>query len=349
MTTEAETAAVARALTKRYAKGIVALDQLDLEIGRASITALIGNNGSGKTTLLKILAGLLTPDSGSVQVLGCTLATRPTLLRARIGYVSQAIELDPEMTGWETLSLFGVLYGLPPATYHTRGARLGESFGLAEHLPRLVSTFSGGLRQRLHLALSILHEPELLLLDEPTAALDPAGRAFVWQLLQRLRNEGRTVVVTSHDLAEVSQHCQAIALLHKGQVVAAGSPTEVIAPHASWRLDVELARWVEDDSGLHQQLASSSGVKNVTARGPRLVAKFAERDTAAAQRVKDQVIQHLARRNESVLSYRLHPPDLASAYFNLTGAAIEDTVPRARSEPGNGTTGRHKLKLDSML
>src|SRR5438046_4450348 len=130
MATEAETAAVARALTKRYANGVLALDQLDLEIGRASITALIGNNGSGKTTLLKILAGLLTPDSGSVQVLGCTLATRPTLLRARLGYVSQAIELDPEMTGWETLSLCGVLYGLPPATYQPRGARLGKSFGL---------------------------------------------------------------------------------------------------------------------------------------------------------------------------------------------------------------------------
>ena len=127
MASEAETAAVARALTKRYANGVVALDQLDLEIERASITALIGNNGSGKTTFLKILAGLLTPDSGYAQALGCDPATRATWLRARLGYVSQAVELDPEMTAWETLSLFATLYGLPRATCHAPVAALAES------------------------------------------------------------------------------------------------------------------------------------------------------------------------------------------------------------------------------
>jgi ABC-2 type transport system ATP-binding protein len=238
------------------------------------------------------------------------------------------------MTGWETLSLFTTLYGLPPATCHARAATLGESFGLADHLPRLVSTYSGGLRQRLHLALGVLHEPELLLLDEPTAALDPAGRALVWQLLQRLRSKGRTIVVASHDLAEVSQHCQAIALLHKGKALATGSPAEVVAAHASWRLEIELAQSVEDDAGLPQQLASLFGVKNVIARGRQLVVNFAERDDAAVQRVKDEVIRHLAGRNESVLGYCLQPPDLASAYFNLTGAAIEETMPGARAEPG---------------
>ena len=349
MTTEAETVAAARALTKRYVNGVVALDHLDLDIRRASVTALIGNNGSGKTTLSKILAGLLTPDSGSVQVLGCAPAKRPASWRARLGYVSQAVELDPEMTGWETLNIFTTLYGLPSSMCHARAATLGKSFGLAEHLPRLVSTYSGGLRQRLHLALGVLHEPELLLLDEPTAALDPAGRAFVWQLLHRLRNEGRTVVVASHDLAEVSQHCQAITLLHKGQAAATGSPAEVVATHASWRLEVDLARSVEGDAGLLQQLALLSGVKNMTARGEQLVANLAEGDAAAAQRVKDDVIQHLARGNESVLGYRLLPPDLASAYFNLTGAAIEGTVPGAGVEPGNGTSGRRKPKQDSML
>jgi ABC-2 type transport system ATP-binding protein len=347
--TDAETAVVARALTKRYGNGVVALDQLDLNIRRAGITALIGNNGSGKTTLLKLLAGLLTPNSGSAQTLGCDPATQPISLRTRLGYVSQAVELDPEMTGQETLSLFATLHGLPRATRHARVAALAESFGLAEHLPRSVSTYSGGLRQRLHLALGVLHEPELLLLDEPTAALDPAGRSFVWQLLQRLCNEGRTVVVTSHDLAEVSQHCQAIALLHGGRALATGSPAEVVAVHASWRLEVEMARWIEDNDALLPQLRSLSGVKDVTACGRQLVANFAERDAAVVERVKDEVIRNLARWNRSVLGYRLHPPDLASAYFNLTGAPIEETLPRAGIEPGKGTNGRQKLKQGSML
>jgi ABC-type multidrug transport system ATPase subunit len=166
----------------------------------------------------------------------------------------------------------------------------------------------------------------------------------VWHLLQRLRNEGRTVVVASHDLAEVSQHCQAIALLHGGRALATGSPAEVVAVHASWRLEVEMARSVKDNDDLPPQLRSLSGVKDVTACGRQLVANFAERDAAAVQRVKDQVIRHLASGNKSVLGYRLHRPDLASAYFNLTGAPIEETVPRARTESGKGANGRHKSK-----
>jgi ABC-2 type transport system ATP-binding protein len=349
MATEAETAAVARGLTKRYANGVVALDQLDLEIGRASITALIGNNGSGKTTFLKILAGLLTPDSGYAQALGCDPATRATWLRSRLGYVSQAVELDPEMTAWETLSLFATLYGLPRSICHAPVTALAESFGLAEHLPRLVSTFSGGLRQRLHLALGVLHEPELLLLDEPTAALDPAGRSFVWHFLPRLRNEGRTIVMASHDLAEVSQHCQAIALLHKGRLLASGSPADVIAAHANWRLEVELAGRVEQDATRFQHLASLPGVKSLSARERQLVADFAERDTSVIQRVTEAILQQLMRMNAPVLGYRLHPPDLASAYFNLTGAAIEETEQTGRVESGKGVARRHRQGQESMV
>ena len=348
MATEVETAAVARALTKRYANGVIALDQLDLDIGRASITALIGNNGSGKTTFLKILAGLLTPDSGSAQALGRDPATRATWLRARLGYVSQAVELDPEMTAWETLSLFATLYGLPRATCHALIAALAESFGLAEHLPRLVSTFSGGLRQRLHLALGVLHEPELLLLDEPTAALDPAGRSFVWHFLQRLRNEGRTIVVVSHDLAEVSQHCQAIALLHKGRLLASGSPADVIAAHANWRLEVELAG-VEQDTTPFQQLVSLPGVKSVSVRERRVVAEFAEREASVVQRVTEAILQQLVHLNAGVLGHGLRPPDLASAYFNLTGAAIEEAKQSGRVESGTGAVGLHRQGQESMV
>src|SRR6516225_9938537 len=141
MTARPETAAAVLALTKRFPNGVVALDRVELEIERASITALIGNNGSGKTTLLRILSGVLNPDSGSVQLLGRDPATRDTSLRARLGYVSQAAALDPEMTGRETLHLFATLYGTPSPTRSARTAALGESFGIAEHLPRLVSTY----------------------------------------------------------------------------------------------------------------------------------------------------------------------------------------------------------------
>jgi ABC-type multidrug transport system ATPase subunit len=325
MKTAADTAAVARGLTKRYPNGVVALDQLDLEIERASIAALIGNNGSGKTTFLKILAGLLTPDGGSARVLDCDPAMRDVRLRAKLGYVSQAVELDTEMTVLETLRLFAALYRVPRTTSHAAIAALAESLVLDEHLSRLVSTLSGGLRQRLHLALGLLHQPELLLLDEPTAALDPPVRSFVWQFLQRLRDQGRTIVVVSHDLTEVSQHCQAIALLHKGRLLARGSPAEVSAAHANWRLEIELAGPAAQDMPSFLRAASLPGVKSVSARDRQLVAYFAARDAGAVERVREDLLQQVARIHGGVLGYRLHPPDLASAYFELTGATIENT------------------------
>jgi ABC-2 type transport system ATP-binding protein len=253
------------------------------------------------------------------------------------------------MTASETLSLFATLYGLPRATCHALVAALAESFGLTDHLPRLVWTFSGGLRQRLHLALGVLHEPELLLLDEPTSALDPAGRSFVWHFLQGLRSEGRTIVVVSHDLAEVSQHCQAIALLHKGRLLASGSPADVIAAHANWRLEVELAGYIEPDMTRFQQLFSLPGVKSVSARERQLVADFAEREASVVQRVTETILQQLVRLNAAVLAYRLHPPDLASAYFNLTGAAIEEAAQSGRVESGKGAGGQYRQGQESVV
>jgi ABC-2 type transport system ATP-binding protein len=349
MAIEAEPAARARALTKRYANGVVALDQLELDIGRAGITALIGNNGSGKTTFLKTLAGLLTPDSGSVKVLGCDPARRTPWLRARLGYISQSVELDPEMTTWETLRLFGILYGAPHAMCHAGVAAMAESFGLTAHLPRLVSTLSGGLRQRLHLALGVLHKPELLLLDEPTAALDPPGRAVVWQFLRRLGNEGRTTVVVSHDLADVSQYCRAIAVLHKGRLLASGSPADVIAAHANWRLEVESAEPVDQNTAGFQQLASTSGVKRVIARERQLLADLAERDFGVVRRAADAILQHLARLHIAVFGYRLLPPDLANAYFNLTGASIEEAEQSGRVDSDKAAGGRRRQGQGSMV
>jgi ABC-type multidrug transport system ATPase subunit len=225
---------------------------------------------------------------------------------------------------------------------------LAESFGLAEILPRLVSTFSSGLRQRLHLALGVLHEPELLLLDEPTGHLDPAGRSFVWHFLQRLRSEDRTTIVVSHDLAEVSQHCQTIALLHRGRLLASGSPADVIAAHANWRLEVELAGRVEQDTSRFQQLVSLPGVKNVYAAERQLVAHLAEREASVVQQVTGAIFQQLVRLNAPVLGYRLHPPDLASAYFNLTGAAIEERGRSGLVETDKGVAGRHRREQESI-
>jgi len=137
--------------------------------------------------------------------------------------------------------------------------------------------------------------------------------------------------------------------LHQGRLLASGSPADVIAAHANWRLEVEVAERVDQDTTRFQQLVSLPGVKGVSARERRLVADFAEREASAVQRVTEAILQQLVRTNATVLGYRLHPPDLASAYFNLTGAAIEETEQSGRVESGKGAGGRHQQGQESMV
>jgi ABC-2 type transport system ATP-binding protein len=246
------------------------------------------------------------------------------------------------MTGAETLGLFATLYGVSPSNHHTRITELANAFGLTEHMPRPVASYSGGLRQRLHLAIGLVHEPELLFLDEPTAALDPAGRGLVWELMERHRRRGHTVVVVTHDLAEAAQHCQSIALLHRGKALASGSPLELVAAHATWKLQLELAGGVTEDSPLREKLGSLVGVKKVSVRPRQASLDLTSEEPTAVHRVKDQALSLLVEHKVAVVGFRLQPPDLSSAYFNLTGQALVDSKPRARGEGARGERGRRK-------
>src|SRR5262249_21973335 len=171
----------------------------DLAAALGTITGIIGANGSGKSTLLKVLAGVTPADTGFVRVLGDDPTRRPSALEKRVGYVAQSVELDPEMTGLETLLLFATLHGISSPERISRAQELVDGFGLREHAARLVAGYSGGMRQRVHIAVGLVHRPEVLLLDEPTIALDPRGRADVWQMLQSLRDRGQTAVTITHD------------------------------------------------------------------------------------------------------------------------------------------------------
>lgn len=213
--------------------GTTALAGVDLELPRGGITALVGANGSGKTTLLRILAGILEPAAGEVEVLGVRRPARSGLrvrrdLCRRASYVSQDPALDPEMTGDEILSLAATLYGVRRRGRRRRVAELAAGFGVDTHLSRRVSTWSGGLRRRLHLAVGVIHDPELLLLDEPTAGLDPEGRRLLWEDLEARAERGRAVAVVTHDLAAAARHAAKIVILDRGAVVAAGSPQELL-------------------------------------------------------------------------------------------------------------------------
>jgi len=226
-------AARARGVGHRF-DGTAALSGVDLELARGGITALIGANGSGKTTLLRILAGILEPSAGEVEVLGVPRPARCGRrerrdLRRRASYVSQHPALDPEMTGAEILRLAAALYGVPRRRRRRQMAELAVGFGVDSHLSRRVSTWSGGLRRRLHLAAGMIHDPDLLLLDEPSAGLDPEGRRLLWADLAARAARGKAVAIVTHDLAAAERHAETVAILDRGAVVAAGSPEELLA------------------------------------------------------------------------------------------------------------------------
>jgi len=213
--------------------GTTALAGVDLELLRGRITALVGANGSGKTTLLRILAGILEPSAGEVEVLGIARPARSgrrtrRALRRRASYLSQEPALDPEMTGGEILALAATLYGVRRPCRRRRVAELAATFGVGSHLARRVSTWSGGLRRRLHLAAGMIHDPELLLLDEPTAGLDPEGRRLLWEDLEARAKRGRSVAIVTHDLAAAERHAATVAILDRGALVAAAPPAELL-------------------------------------------------------------------------------------------------------------------------
>lgn len=226
-------AARARGVGHRFG-GTTALAGVDIELRRGAITALVGANGSGKTTLLRILAGILEPGAGEVEVLGIPHPARRSRvvrrdLHRRTSYISQDPALDPEMTGGEILTLAATLFGVQRRQRRRRVAELAAAFGVDSHLARRVSTWSGGLRRRLHLAAGMIQDPELLLLDEPTAGLDPEGRRLLWTDLAARAGRGRSVAIVTHDLAAAERHAESVVLLDRGALIASGTPAEFLA------------------------------------------------------------------------------------------------------------------------
>jgi ABC-2 type transport system ATP-binding protein len=215
-------------LHKRFGS-LQVLDGFNLQVARGEVMGLLGPNGCGKSTVLNIVCQLLQADAGQVQLMGQPLTQLGTVARARVGLCAQDCALYPDLLPEENLHFFGRLHGLPAALRRARVAELMESFGLGPHAATRVGRLSGGWQQRLHLAVSLVHRPELLVLDEPTAAVDVAARLDLWRLIEGLRDSGTTILLTSHQLAEAERLCTRVAMMQGGRVVALGTVAELLA------------------------------------------------------------------------------------------------------------------------
>ncbi len=221
-----QNAIVVRGMSKAYGK-VQALDDVSLDVAAGTIHGLLGPNGAGKTTLVRILTTLLPPDNGRAWVAGFDVEREATQLRSRIGLAGQSAAVDEYLTGRENLELVGRLYHLNRSTAERRAAELLERFDLTEAADRRSKTYSGGMRRRLDLAASLVADPEVLLLDEPTTGLDPRARRELWAVIRQLVSDGTTVLLTTQYLEEADELADRITLVDLGRVIAEGTAQEL--------------------------------------------------------------------------------------------------------------------------
>ena len=212
-------------LTKKF-DGFTAVNQVNFTVQRGEIFGFLGPNGAGKTTTMRMLMGLIAPTSGSAMVLGYDVVRETAVIRQRIGYMSQRFSLYNDLTVSENLDFFGGTYGVRNKRLRQRKEAILEMAGLRGREKELTQNLSGGWRQRLALGCAILHEPEMLFLDEPTAGVDPISRRDFWDLLYVLSNQGKTIFVTTHYMDE-AEHCHQLSFIQRGKIVAIGSPEEI--------------------------------------------------------------------------------------------------------------------------
>src|ERR1700681_2986287 len=214
-------------LVRRF-DDFTAVDEVDLTIGRGEIYGFLGPNGAGKSTTVRMLCTLMAPTSGTATVAGYDVGSQAGDVRLHIGVALQDAALDPKQTGRELLRLQGMLYGLPKSAMAKRVEDLGELIDLTDALDRPIGTYSGGMKRRLDLVAALVHNPEILFLDEPTTGLDPVSRASGWREVRRLNDQlGMTIFLTTQYLEEADELCDRVGIINRGRIVAEGRPDDL--------------------------------------------------------------------------------------------------------------------------
>jgi ABC-2 type transport system ATP-binding protein len=310
---------------------VEAVRGVSIGVARGEIFGFLGPNGAGKTTTLRMLTTLLPIDAGTATVAGFDVARQPGQVRRRIGYVSQLGGSDELATGRENLVLQGRLYGASRARAEQRADALAGLLDLAAFASRRVSTYSGGQRRRLDIALGLVHEPQVLFLDEPTTGLDPQSRANLWDHIAALRDQGTTVFLTTHYLEEADALCDRLMIMDHGVIVAEGTPRSLKQQVAGDAIVISFRDGDQAGDSEHAAslLRSEPYVRELSA-ADGLVRLYADDGGTALP----QLIRLLDSHGIGVRSISMSEPTLDDVFLRQTGRSLRDAAPGTASGPG---------------
>lgn len=299
-------------LRKAY-KDVVAVNGLNLEVRRGECFGLLGPNGAGKTTTIEICEGLTEPDSGDVEVLGMRWATQSMALRQRLGIQLQETQLSEKLTVMETMRLFRSFYD-----QGQRAEELIDLMQLGEKTNSRVGGLSGGQKQRLALACALAGDPDLLFLDEPTTGLDPQARRQLWDVIESFREQGRTILLTTHYMDEAEKLCDRIAIVDHGKQIALGTPRELVASIGSENV-VEFSAGTADRPFNPEPLRSIEGVSDV-----RVEDGNARMQVNELHRAVPAILEEVNRQGIPLTEFRTHSATLEDVFVALTGRHLRE-------------------------
>ena len=302
--------------------GTVVLDSVDLSVVEGTIFGLLGPNGAGKTTMVRILATLLKADHGTIRVAGHDVVREADAVRDAIGVTGQFSAIDDLLTGRENLALMADLHHLPRAPARERIDQMLERFELADAADRIAMTYSGGMRRRLDLAMTLIGAPQVIFLDEPTTGLDPRSRRTVWEIVESLAGDGTTVFLTTQYLEEADRLADRVAILDQGRLVAEGSAQELKQRIPGGRIDVQFA-----DTEAQLVAAAALGVPVPEQEAPTLQIPT-DGNVATLRRV----LRDLDGAGVDVVDLAIHTPDLDDVFFALTGRGADPAESRTEEE-----------------
>ncbi len=303
----------ARGLVKRFGP-IVAVDGVSFCIREGEIFSLLGPNGAGKTTTIRMLSTLLKPTSGDAYIKGYSVTRESGIVRKLIGLVPQELTADDELTGWDNVMILARLYGLRGKEAEERAREVLEFMGLTDAARRRVATYSGGMRRRLEIAMSLIHDPPILFMDEPTLGLDVQARRHLWDLIMELRRQGRTILLTTHYMEEAESLADRVAIIDRGKIVAEGSPEELKSRVSGDRIYIK-----PRDPGLLEAIRSRLASLGLDA------SLDSEGVVVKVYKAEDSLVDIVRSLGDSeIAEFRIVKPNLEEVFLELTGKRLRE-------------------------